>query len=93
MMTQINALVFRRKFGKILDRVIKKHETIVISRADKPLVVLSPYDLYVPMQEKEERRKRLQKAAQEMNAWAARNGEALRGINAVSAIREIRDSR
>ena len=36
-MIQISALVLRRKLGKIIDRVAKKHEDIIISRNEKTL--------------------------------------------------------
>ena len=92
-MTEINALVFRRKFGKILDRVAKKHESIVILRGNKPLVVLTPYDLYGPMRAEEERRERLGKTIENMKRWRERNAEALKDVDPAAAIREMRDSR
>ena len=92
-MIQISALVFRRKFGKILDRVVKKHEDIIISRGNKPLVVITPYDHYAPLQEQEERRKRLAKVKEDFDQWRKRNAEALKGFDPVAAIRELRDSR
>lgn len=92
-MIQISALVLRRKLGKIIDRVVKKHEPIVISRANKPLVVITPYDQYGPLLEKEERSKRIGRAIEDLKQWRERNAEALKGIDAVAAIRELRDSR
>ena len=92
-MTQVNALVFRRKFGKLLDRVAKKHETIIISRANKPLVVLSPYDQYAAIHEQEERKKRLSKATEDFERWKKENAEALKGGDSTAFIREMRDSR
>ena len=92
-MKQISTLVLRRKLGKIIDRVAKKHESIIISRANKPLVVITAYDVFAPQQAQEERRQRLQKVAQEMEEWAKRNAEALKGSDVVKEIREMRDSR
>lgn len=95
-MIQISALVFRRKFGKILDRVVKKHEDIVISRGNKPLVVITPYDLYAPMHEQQERSKRIGEAIERMKAWRERNAEALKGgidgMDSTTFIRKMRDS-
>jgi len=96
-MTSISALVFRRKFGKILDRVVKKHEDIIISRGNKPLVVITPYDHYAPIKEKEERSKRIGEAMERLKEWRERNAEALKGgidgVDSATFIRRMRDSR
>ena|SRR5579872_1689352 len=95
-MIQINALEFRRKFGKIIDRVAKKHESIIIARGDKPLVVITPYDQYALALQQEERKKRLAKAKEEFERWRKENADALKGgidgMDSTAFIRKVRDS-
>ena len=90
-MRSITAIQIRQKFGQIIDRIVKTREPVTISRANKPLVVILPYDQYAPFQASVERRERLQRASQAMDAWAERNAKALKGLDAVSLIREQRD--
>ena len=90
-MRSINAIQIRKKFGEIIDRIVKTKEPVTVSRANKPLVVILPYDQYAPFHASEERRARLRKASEAMDAWAEQNAQALKGLDAVSLIREQRD--
>ena len=92
-MVQISALVFRRKFGKILDRVVKKGEDVVVLRGNKPLVVITPYDHYAPLKEQEERRQRIGKAIEDLKRWRQENANAIKGMDSGELIRKTRDSR
>ncbi len=92
-MKHIQALQVRRRFGGVLDEVVKQREPIVIERAGRPLVVLVPFDQYQAEHDLTVRRERLQQGAAKMDRWAARNAKALAGFDPVKAIRESRSSR
>ena len=92
-MKHLQALQVRKRFGGVLDDVVKRQEPVVIERAGRPLVVLVPFDRYQAEHDLTTRRERLQHVAAKMNQWAARNAKALAGFDPVKAIREIRTSR
>ncbi len=92
-MKSVTALEARKRFGGLLDEVSKKGSHIVISRLNRPLAVLVPYQDYQQSMDQEARRKRLQLVAKRMDAWRERHREKLKGLDAVKIIREIRDSR
>ncbi len=92
-MKKVSALTLRKKFGSILDQVVKGKEPIVITRANQPLVVMEPYQDYEIRTSQEERRKRLTEVSRRMDEWAKRNAKYLKGLDAVKVIREMRDSR
>lgn len=92
-MKRLQALQVRKRFGGVLDEVVKRHEPIVIERAGRPLVVLVPFDQYQTEHDLGTRRERLQRLAAEMDQWAKRNAKALAGFDPVKAIRESRASR
>ena len=93
-MKTVSALVFRKKFGAILDEVAKGKEPIAITRANRPLVVMEPHAIYQMREDQEARRKRLTEAARRMDDWVKRNAKHLKkGPDAVTLIRNLRDSR
>ena len=92
-MKTISALTVRKKFGAILDEVAKGNKPITITRANQPMVVMEPYATYEARTNHEERRKRLLEVSRRMDEWARRNAKHLKGLDAVAAIRQIRDSR
>lgn len=92
-MKTLQALQVRKRFGGVLDEVVKKGEPVVIERTGKPLVVMVPFEQYQAEHDQMARRERLRKVFAEMDQWAKRNAEALKGFDPVKAIREIRDSR
>ena len=93
MMKRVQALQVRKRFGGVLDEVVKRQEPIVIERAGRPLVVLVPFDQYQAEHDVAVRRERLQQVAVHMDRWAARNAKVLAGFDPVKAIRESRASR
>lgn len=92
-MKMVSALAVRRKFGAILDEVVKAREPIAITRANRPLVVMEPYAQYQVRTHRDARRKRLTEVSHRIDEWARRNAKRLKGFDAVKAIREMRDSR
>lgn len=90
-MKRVPALMVRKKFGAILDEVVKGKEPIAITRANEPLVVMEPYAQYQVRTDQETRRKRLLEVARKMDEWAKRNAKRLKkGPDAVTLIRRIR---
>ena len=87
-------MTVRKRFGAILDEVVKGKEPIAITRANQPLVVMEPYAEYEARTDQEVRRKRLTEAARRMDEWVAKNAKHMRkGPDAVTLIRRLRDSR
>ena len=89
-MKMISALAVRRRFGAILDEVVKEKQPIAITRANRPLVVIEPYDTYGARTDQAARRQRLLEVSRRMDAWAKRNAKYLKGPDAVTLIRKIR---
>lgn len=93
-MKRIPALTVRKKFGSILDEVVRGREPIAITRANQPLVVMEPYASYQVRTDREARRKRLQEVGRRMDRWAERNAKFLKkGPDAAALIRKLRESR
>lgn len=92
-MKTVTALEARKRLGGLLDEVAKKGSHIVISRMNRPLAVLVPYEEYQKSFDQAERKKRLRLVAERMDAWRERHRDKLKGLDAVKIIREIRDSR
>jgi prevent-host-death family protein len=92
-MKSVTALEARKKFGGLLDEVAKKGTHIVISRVNRPLAVLIPYDEYQQTFDQATRQKRLQRVAERMDALRERHRDKLKGLDTAKIIREIRDSR
>jgi len=93
-MRKVSALTVRKKFGSILDEVVKSREPIAITRANEPLVVMEPYATYEARESQEARRKRLTEASRRIDEWAKRNAKYTKGgPDVVTLIRRMRDSR
>lgn len=92
-MKHVQALQVRKRFGSILDDVVKQQKPVVVERAGRPLVVLVPFDQYQAEHDFAARRERLQRVADEMDRWATRNAKTLAGFDPVKAVREGRASR
>lgn len=92
-MKMVSALVIRRRLGNILDEVVKRREPIAITRANRPLVVLEPFEDYEARTNRDARRLRLSKLTRQMDEWSKRNARFLRGLRPVETIRHMRDSR
>ena len=92
-METVNALIFRKNFGKILDRVVQKKEPILIKRMNEPLVVMEPYETYMVQQTESSRETKILRASQQIQEWSRRNAHRLKGVKAVEIIRKMRDTR
>jgi len=89
----INALTLRKKLGSTLDEVHNKKIPIIISRANKPLVVMIPFEEYKKIKEEKERERRLRSAASKIDQWREKHIKQLKGLNSVEIIRQMREER
>ncbi len=92
-MKTINALTFRKKFGSTLDEVHNKKTHIIISRANRPLAVIIPFDDYKELKEEKDRERRLRLAASKIDQWRKKHIKQLKGLNSVEIIRQMREER
>ena len=92
-MKTINALTFRKKFGSTLDEVHNKKTHIIISRANRPLAVIIPFDDYKELKEEKDRERRLRLAASKIDQWRKKHIKELKGLNSVEIIRQMREER
>lgn len=93
-MKTISALTVRQKFGSILDEVAKHKEPVTITRANRPLVVIEPYETYVARKEQTTRRVRLLEVSRRIDEWARRNAKHSKGTtDVVTLLRKGRDTR
>lgn len=93
-MKMVSALTVRKKFGSIVDEVVRGKEVIAITRANQPLVVMEPYATYQARESREARRKRLTEASRRIDEWARRNARYTQGgPEVVALIRQGRDRR
>jgi len=87
----INALTFRKKFGSTLDEVDKKKTHVIISRANRPLAVIIPFEDYKNLKEENEREKRLRLAASKIDQWRKKHIRQVDNLNSVKIIRQMRE--
>jgi prevent-host-death family protein len=92
-MKVLNALSLRRKFGGVIDEVCRDKEPVVITRANKPLVVMVSYEEYEKLRRESEGKKKLRRVFREIERWSDEHEDAMRGLNAVEMIREIRQGK
>ena len=93
-MKQIAALEFRRRFGEVLDEVVRRGEPVTVTRANRPLVVLVPADAYeAPGKPLAVREARLRLAAERVSEWKARHRVRLAKLDPVALIRKARSAR
>lgn len=91
-MLTLTTMDLRKNLGHILDTVAETNEQITISRANRPLaVILSMADFEEKVQKKN-RSQRLKSLADTMDAWRLRNRSVTSEVNAVQAVREVRDA-
>lgn len=83
----------RKNLGRILDIVAGKNETVTISRANKPLVVILSVAEYEEKVQKKNRTQRLETLAGAMDSWRERHRKTTGKVDAVQAVRKVRDSR
>ena len=90
-MDEIPALQFRRRFGAVLDEVVRSGRPVTITRANRPLVVLVPAERYggaPPARRVREGRLRL--AAERVAEWKARHAGRLAALDPVELVRRDR---
>ena len=92
-MKTINALTFRKKLGSTLDEVHNKKIHIIISRANRPLAVIIPFEDYKELKDEKERERRLRSAASKIDQWRKKHIKQLKGLNSVEIIRQMREER
>ena len=92
-MKTLNALSLRRKFGGVIDEVCRDKEPLVITRANKPMVVMLPYEEYRRLTEEREDEKKLRRVFQQIKDWSDEHVDELKGLDAVTMIRELRQGR
>ncbi len=90
-MKTLTTLDLRRKLGGILTDVSKKKEQVIISRANKPLVVIISVEEFEEKILKKNREMKLRNLSNKISAWSQKHAKALVHVDAVKAIREIRD--
>jgi PHD/YefM family antitoxin component YafN of YafNO toxin-antitoxin module len=73
--------------------VAETNESVTISRANKPLVVILSITEYEEKVQKKNRGQRLDALSGAMDAWRERNRTATVRVDAVQAVRESRDAR
>ena len=91
-MKSMSALEARKRFGGLLDEVAKEKSHILISRINRPMAVLIPYEDYQQNFDREARRKRLHAAKERMDNLREHHAKKLGGVIAEDAVRQIRDS-
>jgi prevent-host-death family protein len=90
----LSALMFRRKFGSVLDEVAGQRHPITITRANRALVVLVPADDYAAhVGAAPARERRLRLAAERLTEWRRRHASDLGRPDPVALVRESRASR
>lgn len=92
-MKTINALTFRKKFGSTLDEVHEKKIHITVSRANRPLAVIIPFEDYKDLKGENKRERRLRLAASKIDQWRKKHIHQFKDINSVEIIRQIREER
>jgi prevent-host-death family protein len=90
-MKTMSALDVRKKFGSVLDLVAKKGIPVTISRANKPLAVLVPFEEY--RGGTSGRLSRLRLTVEKIDEWKKLHRKKIKGIDVVKLIREDRDGR
>jgi prevent-host-death family protein len=94
-MRTLSALMFRRKFGSVLDEVAGKRQPITITRANRALVVLVPAAVYEEgtAAGSPERERRLRLTADRLTEWRRRHAARLGRLDPVALVRETRSAR
>ena len=93
-MNEIPALQFRRRFGEVLDEVVRTGRPVTVTRANKPLVVVVPAEGYrAGGGARAVREGRLRLAAERLAEWKARHASRLRSFDPVDLVRRDRSGR
>lgn len=89
-MTKISALTLRKKLGGVLDDVVEKKRAVIVTRSNKPLVAIVPYEEY---ERREERTERLRRAAASMDKLRKKLVPKLHGVDTTAIVRKMREQR
>jgi len=92
-MKTITAMTFRKKFGSVLNGVVRHNAPVAVSRGDHPMVVVVPYATYQEIAPESDRLHKLSSAFEQLDAWRRGPGQKLKGFKPVDAIRAIREGR
>jgi prevent-host-death family protein len=90
-MRTINALGLRKQLGAILDDVAQRGEPILVTRGNRPLVVLVPAAVYDAGAGA--RQRRLEAAARRVAEWRATYAAGAGGADPAALVRKDRDAR
>ena len=96
MESAVTALEMRKKFGSILDRVVKKGEHVTIMRGHQALAVLIPVKEHEKQCLDQERVRTVEEVLAEVDAWKKANPSKARRLgkgDAADDVRKMRDSR
>lgn len=92
-MKTMTALDLRKKLGSVLNDVSRRKEQVVISRANKPLAVIISVDEYEEKVLKKNREQKLRDISAKMEQWREKHKKKTIHIDAVKAIRAIRENK
>lgn len=94
MESAVTALEMRRKFGSILDRVVKKGEHVTIMRGHLALAVLIPVKEHEKQCLDKERLRTVEEVLADLEEWQRRKPEKFRSSEkAEDIVRRMRDTR
>jgi prevent-host-death family protein len=88
-MRSINALALRRRLGQILDDVAEGGDPLLVTRGNRPLVVLVPATKYE--QAAGDRHQRLTTAARRVAEWRAEYAAGRPDLDPAALVRRDRD--
>jgi len=90
-MRSVNALALRKRLGQILDEVARGGDPLLVTRGNRPLVVLVPAATWD--QEASARRQRLEPAARRVAEWRAQYLAGRADLDPADLVRRDRDAR
>lgn len=92
-MRQITALQLRKKLGYYLDAVAKRKHPILVTRANRPMVVMSPWAVGDEGEESVARQAILGKVAAQMDAARKKLSGRLQKVDVVASLKRARKRR
>ena len=92
-MRNITALQMRKKLGYYLDAVGKRKQRILVTRANRPLVVMVPAADYQAGEQSAARRVRLEKVAAQMDAARKKRSSRLQKVDVLASLKRARKQR
>lgn len=93
MESTVTALEMRKKFGGILDRVVKKGEHVTIMRGNVALAVLIPVKEHERQCLDKDRLRRVEEVFAEIDAWKKANPSKAKRLAKTDAAAEVRQMR